>query len=956
MANYPISNVPRRVVYTGSAGVGPYAFSFEIINSGDVDVYKNDALLTLTTNYTVTINSNGTGSILLGSAATSSDRITIVGARSIERTTDFVTGGDLFANTLNQEIDSQTIFVQQVAETAERSIKAPVTDPTSINMTLPSQLSRANKTLAFDANGNPVVGEDIGNWRGDWTTGTSYGIRDLVKDPVSMSVYRCNTAHVSTGSAPISSNVDSAKFDLVIDGTAPAVAADWAKKTNGIVESTDYSSKAWAIGGTGVTNTSSRGAAKEWAVKTSGTVDGADYSAKYYSQAATSSATSASTSASNAATSASGASTSATNASNSASSASTSATNASNSATSASTSASSASTSATAASGSASSASTSASNASSSASAALTSETNAATSATNAANSQSTASTAATNASNSASAASTSATNASNSASAASTSATNASNSASAAATSETNAATSATNAASSATSASNSATSASNSAAAAAAAIASGLYSAVQDKSANYTLTSSDDGDLIRVTTTSGTITITLPLISTVPDGYKSAIVKWTGDANTVSIAPSGSDTINGSVSPSNINSQYSQLIFVADLQSNQWFVNVSGLLTSSANLDTFSGNNSTTAFTLSSDPLVINNTYVYINGVYQQKSTYSISGTTLTFSTAPPTGTNNVEVVYTVPVAIGVPTDSSITTPKIINGAVTPAKLSTGYPFWNSSGYLGILNTNPQKELHVTSTALTGAAMRFENTNTSMASGNNYGQIEWFGNDNSTNANGVRARIAALAANTTGQTNVVVSVTGSSSTTLTNVGTFSSAGLNVNGTTATNALSVSTGGAYYSSTSLITHGTCTRYAATVNQTNVDSQTDIDFNSIGLVSPDINSHFMVKVSVSSQYINDTGTPVYASSARLFKEWSQSISWNGSAYVINGAALIGTGYTSDATNFTLGAVNAGKVLLVVSGTTLLLRLINRTTPAANSATSHSFIIEVLKNS
>ena len=93
MANYPISNVSRRIVYTGSAGVGPYSFSFEILEAGDVDVYKNDALLTLTTNYTVTINSNGTGSVTLGVAATSSDRITIVGSRAIERTTDFVTGG-----------------------------------------------------------------------------------------------------------------------------------------------------------------------------------------------------------------------------------------------------------------------------------------------------------------------------------------------------------------------------------------------------------------------------------------------------------------------------------------------------------------------------------------------------------------------------------------------------------------------------------------------------------------------------------------------------------------------------------------------------------------------------------------------------------------------------------------------------------------------------------------------
>jgi len=55
---------------------------------------------------------------------------------------------------------------------------------------------------------------------------------------------------------------------------------DWAVKTDGQIQSTDYSSKAWAIGGTGVTNAD--GAAKEWAIKTSGTVDGTNYSAKYW--------------------------------------------------------------------------------------------------------------------------------------------------------------------------------------------------------------------------------------------------------------------------------------------------------------------------------------------------------------------------------------------------------------------------------------------------------------------------------------------------------------------------------------------------------------------------------------------------------------------------------------------------------------------------------------------------
>ena len=152
----PISNVVRRVVFAPS-GVGPYSFTFEILAATDIEVYKGDTLLTLTTDYTVAINANGTGSVTLVLTA-GTDNITIVGARTIQRTTDFVTGGDLFANSLNDELDSLTIFVQQNSESGDRSIKAPVTDPTTIDMTLPTKTARAGKYLSFNSStGNPEV-------------------------------------------------------------------------------------------------------------------------------------------------------------------------------------------------------------------------------------------------------------------------------------------------------------------------------------------------------------------------------------------------------------------------------------------------------------------------------------------------------------------------------------------------------------------------------------------------------------------------------------------------------------------------------------------------------------------------------------------------------------------------------------------------------------------------------
>ena len=220
----PINNVTRRVVYAAS-GTGPYAFTFEILAASDIAVYKDDTLLTLTTDYTVTIAANGTGSITLTAAPTGATQIAIVGNRTIQRTTDFVTGGDFFANTLNDELDQQTIFAQQNAEGLQRALVAPQTDPTSINMTLPRASLRAGKNLAFDANGNPTLGDTLGTNRGNWASGRLYYVRDIVKDTSTSNIWQCLTEHTSTGAQPISTNTDSAKWFLLVDAAAAGTSA-----------------------------------------------------------------------------------------------------------------------------------------------------------------------------------------------------------------------------------------------------------------------------------------------------------------------------------------------------------------------------------------------------------------------------------------------------------------------------------------------------------------------------------------------------------------------------------------------------------------------------------------------------------------------------------------------------------------------------------------------------------
>ena len=347
--SYSINAVARRVVLSGSAGVGAYSFSFEILASSDIEVYLDSTKLTLTTDYAVTINSNGTGSVTLNTGTsnvpntpTSSNTITIIGSRAIERTTDFVTAGDLKASSLNEQLDSLTIFDQQISERVDRSIKGHITDSTTLDMGLPSVNDRKGKYLAFNATtGAPEAGansDDVTTLSSITTdiatladiedgtdatdaiqtvagisanTTTVAGISSNVSTVAGISANVTTVAGIQanvTTVAGISSNVTSvagiasdvttnASNISAIQGasgnastattkaseaaTSATKAENYAVKVDGAVESSQYSSKAWAIGGTGVTDTAGSGSAKSWAVEADA-VDGTEHSAKSY--------------------------------------------------------------------------------------------------------------------------------------------------------------------------------------------------------------------------------------------------------------------------------------------------------------------------------------------------------------------------------------------------------------------------------------------------------------------------------------------------------------------------------------------------------------------------------------------------------------------------------------------------------------------------------------------------
>ena len=116
----------------------------------------------------------------------------------------------------------------------------------------------------------------------------------------------------------------------------------------------------------------------------------------------------------------------------------------------------------------------------------------------------------------------------------------------------------------------------------------------------------------------------------------------------------------------------------------------------------DSFNGDGSTVAFTLSHAVSNVNDIEVLVDNVQQSPydNSYSVSGTTLTFSGAPSAGTNNVYVIYNASRHITtqqvIPDDGSVTHSKFHTTALNPITLDP------SNNRVGIGTASPSYTLH--------------------------------------------------------------------------------------------------------------------------------------------------------------------------------------------------------------------------------------------------------------
>ena len=232
-----VSSATNKVQYNGNGSTTVFAYTFKIFNQNDLTVIVRSAIgtetvKTITTHYTVSgVGSAGGGNVTMLTAPASGETLTILREQDLIQELDLVENDPFPAQSLEDALDKLTFMVQQHSEEIDRTIKASRTNTiTSTEFTV-SAADRANKIFAFDSAGELSVTQELGTYRGNWATATAFAQRDIVKDTSNNNIYIVVTAHTSTGSQPISSNADVAKWALLVDAASATTSASAASSS-----------------------------------------------------------------------------------------------------------------------------------------------------------------------------------------------------------------------------------------------------------------------------------------------------------------------------------------------------------------------------------------------------------------------------------------------------------------------------------------------------------------------------------------------------------------------------------------------------------------------------------------------------------------------------------------------------------------------------------------------------
>jgi len=166
----------------------------------------------------------------------------------------------------------------------------------------------------------------------------------------------------------------------------------------------------------------------------------------------------------------------------------------------------------------------------------------------------------------------------------------------------------------------------------------------------------------------TTFTVTYTVGLVEVYRNGVKLAQADYTASNGTTIVLATGANA--------------GDIIEVVAFGA----VNTAAVITA----EDFSGTGSQTVFTMSVTPANSESVIIAISGVVQDPSNYTVSGTTLTFSTAPPLGTNNISCRY---LALPTVTSGTAAVVNATNGIiVNNSQIAASYTIPSGSNALSV------------------------------------------------------------------------------------------------------------------------------------------------------------------------------------------------------------------------------------------------------------------------
>ena len=226
-----VTSTNQKVSFSGNGSTTVFAYNFKIFAQTDLLVILRSATgtettQTLTTHYTVSgVGVTSGGNVTMGTAPPSGTTLVIQRVQPQLQGLDLVPNDPFPAQTMENALDKLVFNVQTLNEEVGRAIKASTTNTIGNTEFTVSATDRANKLFSFDSSGNLNIAQELGTYKGNWAASTTYAVRDLVKDTSTGNIFICITAHTSSGSQPLTTNTDAAKWSLIVDAASATTSA-----------------------------------------------------------------------------------------------------------------------------------------------------------------------------------------------------------------------------------------------------------------------------------------------------------------------------------------------------------------------------------------------------------------------------------------------------------------------------------------------------------------------------------------------------------------------------------------------------------------------------------------------------------------------------------------------------------------------------------------------------------